>query len=38
VYFETEKEANDDFISQVWTIIELIIKDIRSFIEVMQSV
>lgn len=38
VYFETEKTVSDDFISQVWTIIDLIIKDIKNFIEVMQCV
>lgn len=36
VYFETEKEMSEDFISQVWLVLELLIEDIREFVKVMQ--
>lgn len=36
IYFDTEKQMSEDFISQAWQIIDLIIQDLQKFIEVMQ--
>jgi hypothetical protein len=36
IYFDIEKDMNEDFQLYVWEIIEIIIEDLLKFVEVMQ--
>jgi len=36
IYFDVEKDMNEDFIGQVWAIVEYVADDLQKFVEVMQ--
>ena len=36
IFFDIEKEINEDFQLAVWDVIEIVIDDLTKFVEVMQ--
>ena len=36
IYFDIEKDMNEDFSMSVWSVIEIVIQDMTKFVEVMQ--
>jgi len=35
IYLDIEKEIGEDFINQVWKLIELIVLDMEKFVKIM---
>ena len=36
IYLDTEKQIGEDFVNQVWKLIEKLVQDMEKFVEVMQ--
>jgi len=36
IYFEIEKEISEEFSMNVWQVIQIVVDDLKKFVEIMQ--
>ena len=34
IYFEVEKELSEEFTMNVWSVIEIVVEDLKKFVEI----